>query len=71
MKTDVHYYATPNGTNVIREFILSLEKRQQAKVRRIFQTISEYGLSSILPHTKKLTGRHFGKYAFWEMTIYE
>ena len=35
MKTDVHYYATPNGTNVIREFILSLEKRQQAKVRHI------------------------------------
>lgn len=64
MKTNVLYYATPNGTNVIRGFILSLEKRQQAKIRRIFQAVSEYGLSSILPHIKKLTGT-----PLWEIRI--
>ncbi len=64
MKTAVLYYASPNGTNVIREFILTLEKHQQAKVRRIFQVITEYGLSSILPHTKKLTGT-----PLWEIRI--
>lgn len=63
-KTEVRFYATPSEKNVIREFILSLEKPQQAKVRRIFQVISEYGLSSVLPHIKKLTGT-----PLWEIRI--
>lgn len=64
MTTTVYYYLTPSGKNVIREFILSLQKDQQAKVRRILQLISEYGLSSAIPHIKKLSGA-----PFWEIRI--
>jgi len=51
--TTIYYYLTSNGRNVVREFILSLQKDQQAKVRRILQLISEYGLVSANPHLKK------------------
>lgn len=63
-KTTVYYYISPNGKNPVREFILSLQKYQQAKIRRILQTISEYGLLAIIPHTKKLTGT-----PLWEIRI--
>jgi len=54
MKTKIIYYISPSGQNYVRKFIVSLQKRQQAKIRRLLQLITEYGLSSILPHIKKL-----------------
>jgi len=64
MKTTVYYYVTPTDKKVVQEFINSLEKVQQAKVIRIIKTIEEYGLESIVPHIKKLTGT-----PLWEMRI--
>jgi len=63
-QTKIVYYITPSGKNVIREFILSLQKQQQAKVRRTLQLISEYGLTSANPHIKKLAGT-----PFWETCL--
>jgi phage-related protein len=63
-KTTIYYYHPVNGKNVIREFILSLQIRQQAKVRRMLQLISEYGLSAVIPHIKKLSGT-----PLWEIRL--
>jgi phage-related protein len=60
----IYYYISPSGKNVIREFILSLQKNQQVKVRRILQLINDYGLTSANPHIKKLFGT-----PFWEIKI--
>lgn len=62
--TKINYYLTPSGKNVIREFILSLQKNQQAKVRRILQLINDYGLTSANPHIKKIIGT-----PLWEIRI--
>jgi len=62
--TEIYYYLKPNGQNVIRKFILTLPKNQQAKLRRVLQLISEYGLTSANPHLKKLTGT-----PLWEIRI--
>lgn len=52
----IYYYVSKSGENPVRQFLDSLSVKQQTKILRIFQYIKEYGLSSILPHTKKLTG---------------
>jgi phage-related protein len=62
--TNIYYYLALSGKNVVREFILSLQKNQQAKVRRILQLINEYGLVTANPHIKKLIGT-----PFWEIRI--
>ena len=62
--TKIYYYLTPSGKNVIREFILSLQKNQQVKVRRILQLINDYGLTPANPHIKKLIGT-----PLWEIRI--
>jgi len=64
MKTKLIYYISSSGQNHVRKFIISLQKSQQAKIRRLLQLITEYGLSSILPHIKKLTGT-----PLWEIRI--
>ena len=63
-KTNIIYYLSPHGKNVVREFILSLQKNQQAKIRRILQLIYEYGVTSANPHLKKLPGT-----PLWEIRI--
>lgn len=55
----VVYYMTRSGDKPFSKFLDSLEKRQQAKVIRIFQYIKEYGLDAITVHTKKLTRTPF------------
>lgn len=64
MKTAVYYYVSASGKKVVQEFIDSLEKTQQAKVIRIIKTITDYGLQSVIPHLKKLTGT-----PLWEIRI--
>ncbi|HVF69430.1 MAG TPA: type II toxin-antitoxin system RelE/ParE family toxin [Xanthomonadales bacterium] len=63
-KGKVIYYTTPKGENPVKDFIESLSKKQKAKIFRIFLTLAEYGLLSILPHTKKLSGT-----PLWEIRI--
>jgi len=60
----VYYYVSPSGDNPVSQFLDSLSERQQAKILRLFQYMKLYGLSSILPHTKKLTGT-----PIWEIRI--
>lgn len=62
--TKVIYYTTLNGKSPIDEFLDSLSQKQQAKILRIFNYIKEYGLLSILPHVKKLSGT-----PLWEIRI--
>jgi len=63
-ETKIYYYLSPSGKNVVRDFILSLQKPQQAKIRRVLQLISEYGLTSANPHIKKLSGT-----PLWEIRV--
>jgi phage-related protein len=42
----------------------SLESSQQVKVLRLIQNIEIYGINSVLPHTKKLSGSRL-----WELSI--
>lgn len=60
----VYYYITPTGENPVSDFLDSLTERQQSKLLRIIQTIRTYGLSSVIPHLKKLTGT-----PLWEIRI--
>lgn len=60
----VEYYLSSSGENPVVIFLDSLSHREQAKVLRIFQHLEAYGLQSILPHVKKLTGT-----PFWEIRI--
>ena len=63
MKTVVYYYTFSNGESPVRQFIDS-HPRSKSKVMRIIQTIEEYGLQSVIPHLKKLTGT-----PLWEIRI--
>lgn len=63
-RSKIYYYISPSGENPVKEFIDALTKIQKAKIFRIFQTYQEYGLNSIVPHTKKITGT-----LFWEIRI--
>ncbi len=50
------YYVNNNEFNPIKQFLDSLEKKQQTKILRILEQIRGYGLQSAIPHLKKLTG---------------
>jgi phage-related protein len=60
----VYYFISSSGSNPVRQFLDSLSEKQQAKILRIFQYITDYGLSAVLPHTKKLAGT-----PLWEIRI--
>ena len=55
-KTTIYYYTSARGENSVKEFVDSLEEKQQAKILRIFQLVEEYGLRAVSPHLKKVTG---------------
>ncbi|MEK7092820.1 MAG: type II toxin-antitoxin system RelE/ParE family toxin [Patescibacteria group bacterium] len=63
-KWRVLYFVDSSGTNPAKEFIDSLSRQQKSKVFRILMHIEEYGLQSIIPHVKKLSGT-----PFWEIRI--
>lgn len=63
-KWQVIYYVSPEGSNPIDDFLNSLSEIQQAKLIRIFHYIKEYGLQSVIPHLRKLSGT-----PFWEIRI--
>ena len=63
-KTQVIYYTTIQGENPVSDFLDSLLQKQQVKILRILQYMGKYGISSVLPHTRKLTGT-----PLWEIRI--
>ncbi len=63
-KWQVIYYISPSGNNPIDDFLESLSENQQSKLIRIFHYVKEYGLQSVIPHIKKLSGT-----PFWEIRI--
>jgi len=63
-KWQVIYYKTASGDNPVSDFLDTLSPPTQSKLLRIFENIVEYGLQSVIPHVKKLSGT-----PFWEIRI--
>ncbi|MBI2599898.1 type II toxin-antitoxin system RelE/ParE family toxin [Candidatus Daviesbacteria bacterium] len=62
-KWQVVFYISLSGNNPVQDF-LDQYPDIDAKVTRILFNIKEYGLSSVIPHTKKLIGT-----PLWEIRI--
>ncbi|MBI2337662.1 type II toxin-antitoxin system RelE/ParE family toxin [Candidatus Daviesbacteria bacterium] len=62
-KWKVIYYVSSSNTNPVKEF-LDANLKAKVKALRIFSNIEEYGLVSVIPHIKKLTGT-----SLWEIRI--
>lgn len=62
--TEVIYYISSSNNNPIKDFLDSLSKKQQRKLIRIFTYVQEYGLTTAIPHIKKLHGT-----PLWEIRI--
>ena len=60
----VIYYISKSGKNPVAEFLDSIEKKDKAKFFRIFKNVEYYGLDSIIPNIKKMTGL-----PLWEIRI--
>jgi phage-related protein len=60
----VLYYTSESHDNPVQLFLDNLESREQSKILRILQYIREYGLISVLPHVKKLSGL-----PLWEIRV--
>lgn len=63
-KGNVKYYLTSKNENPVSDFLNTLSGKQQGKILRIFSCIRDYGLDSVIPHIKKLTGT-----PLWEIRI--
>lgn len=62
-KWKVIYYSYSSGSNPVKEF-LDANPKAKVKAFRIFFNIQEYGLTSVIPHIKKLAGT-----PLWEIRI--
>lgn len=60
----VVYYISTTGENPVSDFLDTLQKQTQSKIIRILHNIEEYGLQSVIPHIKKMSGT-----PFWEIRI--
>ena len=60
----VVYFIYKNKENPVKQFIDSLSNKQHAKIFRILLYIEKYGVSSILPHVRKITST-----PLWEIRI--
>jgi len=63
-KTKVQYYISNSGKNPFSDFLDSLSSSQQSKILKVFVYLETYGLLSVIPHIKKLSGT-----PFWEIRI--
>ena len=59
----VIYYISSSGDNPVKNF-LDAHLKAKVKALRIFFNIEEYGLTSVIPHIKKLAGT-----SLWEIRI--
>jgi phage-related protein len=58
------YFISASGENPVRNFLESLQLRQKSKIFGIFENIQKYGLDSVIPHVKKLSGT-----PLWEIRV--
>lgn len=58
------YYVSPVGDIPVKSFLDKVKPSIKAKAFRIFLNITEYGLTTAIPHIKKLTGT-----PLWEVRI--
>ncbi|MBI4990809.1 type II toxin-antitoxin system RelE/ParE family toxin [Candidatus Gottesmanbacteria bacterium] len=58
-KWSVIYYVSESGEIPVRDFLNAAKPSLKAKTLRILLTVSEYGLQSIIPHVRKLSGMPF------------
>ncbi len=58
------YYVSSSGTIPVKDFLDAAGSTLKTKAFRIFQHLGEYGLSTIIPHVKKLSGT-----PLWEIRI--
>lgn len=63
-KWKVVYYTSPTGDNPVSNFLDCIDKQTQSKILRVVANIEEYGLTSVIPHIKKLSGT-----PLWEIRI--
>jgi phage-related protein len=63
-KWRVIYYISSSGANPVSDFLDSLDRRTQSKLLRIIVNIETYGLLSVIPHVKKLSGT-----PLWEIRV--
>lgn len=60
----VIYYTSPLGDNPVSDFLDSIDEKYQTKILRVISNIKLYGLSSAIPHIKKLAGA-----PLWEIRV--
>jgi len=53
----VLYYKTPRGDSPVKEFILGLDEKTQAKINRHIELLREYGLNLIRPYADVVRGK--------------
>lgn len=58
------YYISPSGDNPVKSFLDNAKPSVKAKAFRILFNIREYGLITVIPHIKKLTGTKL-----WEIRV--
>ncbi len=58
------YYVSPSGDNPVKDFLDKAKPSVKVKAFRILFNIREYGLISVIPHIKKLTGTKL-----WEIRV--
>jgi phage-related protein len=63
-KWSVIYYVSDSGEIPVRDFLDAAKPSLKTKALRILLHVSEYGLQSVIPHLKKLSGT-----PFWEIRI--
>lgn len=63
-KWRVIYYISSTGGNPVKEFLDSAKPTIKAKAFRILLNITEYGLTSAIPHIKKIADT-----PLWEIRI--
>lgn len=63
-KWSVIYYVSESGDIPVRDFLDAARPSLKTKALRILLNISEFGLQSVIPHIRKLSGT-----PFWEIRI--
>ena len=63
-KWKVLYYVSPSGDIPVKQFLDDTKPQVKAKAFRIFLNISVYGITTAIPHIKKLVGT-----PLWEIRI--